>query len=227
MGKACGFQSFVSTSVRLQNKVAYFPSIEILTTSPLTPNYCPEQRPKGLTLNSEPTFVNIPPMKNLNYYVTLYKEQLQQGNIIKAHRELVRFVMQLRTSLMTQHSRQYSFSGILHGYIDYTYFYYSNTYLKSQQLKLGLVLNHLEMRFEVWLLGRTKAVQYDYWERLKDSRWNQGIEDMPKYYILSAVMEAQPDFDDLPNLRKQLEGQFLALSEEIIEELKALESAPR
>ena len=41
--------------------------------------------------------------------------------------------------------------SIVKGYMDYTYFYFTNDYLKNQKLKLGLVLNHKEMRFEIWL----------------------------------------------------------------------------
>ena len=94
-------------------------------------------------------------MKNLNHYVGIYKEQLDKGDILIAYNHLVKFVMNLRVGIIKNLSKQYSFTSILHGYMDYTYFYYSNDFLKSKKLKLGLVLNHLEMRFEIWLLGNT------------------------------------------------------------------------
>lgn len=88
-------------------------------------------------------------MENLNKYVSIYKEQLKKGDILIAYNELVKFVMKLRVDFIKRLSDEYSFAGILHGYMDYTYFYYSNDFLKSKNLKFGLVLNHLEMRFEI------------------------------------------------------------------------------
>lgn len=127
-------------------------------------------------------------MKNLNHYVAIYKEQLDKGDILIAYNELVKFVMKLRVDFNKTLSEHYSFSGILHGYMDYTYFYYTNAFLKNKKLKLGLVLNHLEMRFEIWLLGNTIAVQKKYWDLLKESEWNKDKIEMPKYSILEVVI---------------------------------------
>ncbi len=143
-------------------------------------------------------------MKNLNHYVAIYKEQLDKGDILIAYGQLVRFVMKLRVDFIKGLSDQYSFTGILHGYMDYTYFYYSNEFLKGKKLKLGLVLNHSEMRFEIWLLGNTIAVQKKYWSLLKTSKWNKDKNVMPKYSILEAILENEPDFDNLPLLSKRL-----------------------
>ena len=68
-------------------------------------------------------------MEDLNKYVSIYKEQLEKGDILIAYNELVKFVMKLRTDFIKSLSDQYSFAGILHGYMDYTYFYYSNDFL--------------------------------------------------------------------------------------------------
>lgn len=39
-------------------------------------------------------------MENLNKYVSIYKEQLEKGEILIAYNELVKFVMKLRTDLI-------------------------------------------------------------------------------------------------------------------------------
>ncbi|MEL7118392.1 MAG: hypothetical protein AAFO07_03095 [Bacteroidota bacterium] len=161
-------------------------------------------------------------MKSLNHYVAIYKEQLDKGDILIAYNQLVKFVMKLRVDFIKRLSEQYSFSGILHGYMDYTYFYYTNDFLKSKKLKLGLVLNHLEMRFEIWLLGNTVKTQKEYWELLKASKWNKDKDEMPKYSILEAVIENEPDFDDLPLLAATIEKRLINESEEIIGTLKLL-----
>lgn len=161
-------------------------------------------------------------MENLNKYVSIYKEQLEKGDILIAYNELVKFVMQLRTDFIKSLSDQYSFAGILHGYMDYTYFYYSNDFLKSKKLKLGLVLNHLEMKFEVWLLGNTIPNQKKYWELLKATKWNRDKTEMPKYSILEATLVDNPDFNNLNALTEQIETEMIKVSDEIMGYLKTL-----
>lgn len=158
-------------------------------------------------------------MKNLNHYVAIYQEQLKKGDILIAYHELVKFVMKLRVDFIKSLAAQYSFSGMLHGYMDYTYFYYTNDFLKSKKLKLGLVLNHLEMRFEIWLLGNTIAVQKNYWDLLKESKWNKDKFEMPKYSILEVVIEPQPNFDDLPLLSQKIEKKLITVSDEIMKSI--------
>jgi len=161
-------------------------------------------------------------MKNLNHYVGIYKEQLDKGDILIAYNHLVKFVMNLRVGIIKNLSKQYSFTSILHGYMDYTYFYYSNDFLKSKKLKLGLVLNHLEMRFEIWLLGNTISIQKEYWNLFKASKWNKDREEMPKYSILESVIENEPDFDNLALLAGKIEKKLVEQSDEIISAIKQL-----
>lgn len=161
-------------------------------------------------------------MKDLNQYIAEYKSQLKKGDILIAYDALVKFVMQLRTNCIKNLSHQYKFTGILHGYLDYTYFYYSNTILKDKKLKLGLVLNHLEMRFEIWLLGNTTTIQKEYWNALKTSKWNVNRNEMPKYSIIEAIIESEPDFNNLPKLSKHIEQKLVEVSNEIINSVEDL-----
>ncbi|UOX33084.1 hypothetical protein LXD69_13685 [Flavobacterium sediminilitoris] len=161
-------------------------------------------------------------MENLNKYISIYKEQLKKGDILIAYNELVKFVMKLRTDFIKSLSDHYSFTGILHGYLDFTYFYYSNDFLKSKKLKFGLILNHMEMRFEVWLLGNTKPIQQKYWELSKNTKWNKDKTEMPKYSILESIIVKNPDFDNLDKLIEQIETQMMKASDEILDYLKTL-----
>lgn len=162
-------------------------------------------------------------MKNLNHYVAIYKEQLNKGDILIAYNELVKFVMKLRVDYIKNLSEHYSFLGILHGYMDYTYFYYANEFLKNKKLKLGLVLNHLEMRFEIWLLGSTIAIQKKYWDLLKESKWNKDKIEMPKYSILEVIIENNPNFDELVLLSQNIEDKLIEVSDEIINTINKLD----
>lgn len=162
-------------------------------------------------------------MENLNNYVAVYKEQLEKGDILIAYNELVKFVMKLRTEFIKTLSDQYSFAGILHGYLDFTYFYYSNDFLKSKKLKFGLVLNHVEMRFEIWLLGNTIPTQKKYWELLKNTKWNKDKTEMPKYSIIETTLVENPDFNNLDKLTEQIETKMIKASDEILDYLKTLD----
>ena len=159
-------------------------------------------------------------MNNLNDIVAVYHKELRKGDILVAYNELVKFVMNTRTELVKKLDYQYSFAKILHGYMDYTYFYYTNDFLKSKKLKLGLVLNHLEMRFEVWLLGNTIPVQKEYWNLLKSTKWNKGKTEMPQYSIIEAVIIDKPDFNNLESLSKNIHKNMVQVTDEIIALLK-------
>lgn len=159
-------------------------------------------------------------MKNLNRYISIYQDQLKKGDILIAYNELVKFVMNLRTKFIKSLSDQYSFAGILHGYLDYTYFYYSNDFLKNKKIKFGLVLNHMEMRFELWLLGNTIPIQKQYWELLKNTKWNKGRTEMPKYSILEITLVEKPNFNDLDKLSEQIETQMIKVSDELLKYLE-------
>ena len=166
-------------------------------------------------------------MRNLNKFVHNYKIQLAKGEIQSAYSQLVKLVMALRTRFIANLKGEFSVGGLLQGYMDYTYFYYSNDLLQEKGLKLGLVLNHLEMRFEVWLLGRTKPVQTEYWNLFQGSKWVQSGSTMPQYSILEVIIVADPNFDDLTKLSNQIEKNARKTSAEIIDALKGLPAPSR
>lgn len=159
-------------------------------------------------------------MKNLNDIVSVYQKELRKGDILIAYNALVKFVMKTRTELIKELAPQYSFANILHGYLDYTYFYYTNDFLKSKKVKFSLVLNHLEMRFEVWLLGNTIPIQKEYWNLLKSARWNKNTVEMPQYSIIEAVIIDKPDFNNLELLSKEIHKNMVQVTDEVIELLK-------
>jgi len=160
-------------------------------------------------------------MKDLNTYVEIYKEQLDKGDIQNAYAGLVKYMTRLGTIFSKNLSDKYSFGGLLQGYMDYTYIYYSNDFLKSRKLKMGLVLNHTEMRFEIWLLGQTIPVQKKYWQYFKDTKWNKDRIEMPQYSIAEVVLVESPDFNDLDALTKQIERKLVDITGEIQKDISA------
>ena len=130
--------------------------------------------------------------------------------------------MKLRTSFQKSFSSDYKCSGILHGYMDYTYFYYTNDFLKARKLKLALVLHHMDMQFEIWLVGNTIDIQKKYWLLLRDSSWNIEKKEMPKYAILETVIVDTPNFDDLTSLEQYIQKKVHEVSESIIADIKII-----
>jgi hypothetical protein len=158
-------------------------------------------------------------MKDLNRYVGIYKEQLQKGDIQEAYVGLVKYVTSLKTTLSKNLSGHYGFGSLFQGYMDYTYFYYTNNFLKKRKLKMGLVLNHSKMQFEVWLLGQTIPIQEKYWEYFKLTKWNKNRTTRPPYSILETVIIENPDFNDLEKLTKQIEEKVVLVTNEILQDI--------
>lgn len=160
-------------------------------------------------------------MKSLNESIAIYQKALRQGDILAAYRELVKFVMRIRTELINEKFDDYAIAGIAHGYLDYTYFYYSNQFLKAQKLKLAFVLNHVEMRFEIWLIGNTQAVQQNFWQILKNTPWACGRNEKPEYAIIESVISDQLDFENPDNLANLVKQSTKTISKQIETFLKS------
>lgn len=161
-------------------------------------------------------------MKDLNDYVNSYFEQIKKGDIQKAYASLVKYVMKLSGTLSKSLGKEYSFGNLFQGYMDYTYFYYTNDFLKKRKLKFGLVLNHTKMQFEVWLLGQTIPIQEKYWAYFKSTKWNIDRTQKPQYSILETIIIKEPNFNNLALLTKEIEESLVKTSNEIIEEIKKI-----
>jgi hypothetical protein len=102
--------------------------------------------------------------------------------------------------------------------MDMTYFSFIPESLKRRKLKIAIVFNYDDFRFEVWLGGYNKQVQTKYWTLFKNGDWN-------KYHLVSTtkgvdsiieyVLVENPDFSDLDNLTKQVENGTLQFINDI------------
>ena len=155
-------------------------------------------------------------MENLNDYIAVYKQQLEKGDIQKAYRGLLKCMMNLNAYLAKSLSDKFTFGNISPGYMDFTYFPFSNDFLKKQKLRFGIVLNHEKIRFELWLMGQNAEIQSKYWDALKNTKWNKNQSGMPKYSVLEAVLLDTPDFNNPEYLQKIIEKETIRLTGEII-----------
>tara|TARA_R110001599_G_scaffold24094_1_gene87282 strand:+ start:732 stop:1226 length:495 start_codon:yes stop_codon:yes gene_type:complete len=162
--------------------------------------------------------------KDLNGYVSTYKELLTAGDVQIAYAQMIKYVQKLRTRFSKELGEDYAVGNVFQGYMDYTYFYLTNSLLQARKLKLGIVFRHGTADFDVWLLGQTKAVQVKYWNMLKNTNWINGTK-IPAYSIFEAALVRTPDFNDLDTLTDTLCANFRTLAPEILESIRQLEGS--
>jgi hypothetical protein len=160
--------------------------------------------------------------KGLNSLIPAYKKMFASGEIQKTYQSLVCIVQNLRTDFAKLFENQYTVANVLHGYIDFTYFYLQNDYLKDRKLKFAIVFNHQQAYFELWLLGQTKDVQFSYWKKLKGTKWVKS-ELMPTYSVFEVVLLSNPDFENYKELSRSIHSAFDSVSKEILKTLEKYE----
>ena len=80
-----------------------------------------------------------------------YREQLHKGNIRKAYRGLMDYIMELRSYFKNKYPNYFVSESVYYGYMNRTHFCYFPESLKCRKLKVAIVFVHNTFRFEVWL----------------------------------------------------------------------------
>lgn len=162
------------------------------------------------------------PSKSLNSRIPAYRAAFSNGELQRTYQDLVGVVQNLRTEFSKKYKSEYSIASVLHGYVDFTYFYLQNNYLKKKKLKFAIVFNHKNVNFALWLIGQTKDVQVLYWRKLREVKWvNQEV--MPEYSVFEVPLLLDPDFDSSTKLSESIHSQFRTLSHEIFNTLAEYE----
>ncbi|MFV0413262.1 MAG: DUF7000 family protein [Oscillospiraceae bacterium] len=160
--------------------------------------------------------------KTLNDYVAVYKKLLAEGEVSVAYERLCKYVAALKAQFAKQTAGQYFCGNVSPGYMDFTYFSFFDEFLRGKKLRFGIVLNHREMRFELWLMGQNRQEQLRYWELLKGTKWNEGRKSMPRYSVLETVLIDTPDFNRLPALTAEITRRAVGAAGEIQAFLESL-----
>jgi hypothetical protein len=157
-------------------------------------------------------------MGSFHEYMNEYKKQIQKGDIKKAYKGLMEYIMDLRTHFQNKYPDYFVSGSIYYGYMDMTYFSFFPESLKHRKLKIAIVFCHDTCRFEVWLAGYNKQIQTKYWKLIKESDWN-------KYHIVSTtkgvdsiieyILVDNPDFSDLDRLTKHIEKGTLTFIKDV------------
>ena len=140
-------------------------------------------------------------------YIDEYKKQLAKGDIQRAHKGLMEYILSLRSYFANKHPDYLASGNIYFGYMDMTYFSLFPKLLKDKKLKIAIVFSYDKFRFEVWLAGANKTVQRKYWSLLKENNWGNyhvpstisGIDS-----IMEHVLVENPDFKDLDSLTEKI-----------------------
>jgi len=159
-------------------------------------------------------------MENINSCISLYKEQVNKSDIQKTYMFLLKYVMQVKANFEKAFSKEYSCGNVSPGYMDFSYFPFYNEYLRDKKLRFGIVLNHVEMRFELWLMGQNKETQKRYWDLLKTSPWNQDHTPKPQYAELEIVLIDNPDFENIDALTVNIINGAVEEADKVIAYLK-------
>ncbi len=147
-------------------------------------------------------------MENFNDSIAEYRRQVQKGDIVKAYRGLMDFMMNLRNHFRDRFP-EYSFPGnIYSGYMDMTYFPVLTPVLKGKGLKTAIVLIHEDVRFEAWLSGYNKQIQMKYWSIVREKGWDRyrvpgTIKSIDS--IVECDLELCPDFSNIASLTDTIE----------------------
>ncbi len=157
-------------------------------------------------------------MKPFHEYMNEYRKQMEKGDIKKAYKGLMEYIMELRLYFKNKYPDYFVSGSIYHGYMDMSYFSFFPESLKIRKLKVAIVFIHDTFRFEVWLVGYNKRVQTKYWKLFKESDWNKyripsttkGVDSIIEYSLVE-----NPDFSDLDTLKKQIESGTLKFIKDI------------
>jgi hypothetical protein len=156
-------------------------------------------------------------MEALGQHMNEYRKQLEKGNIQKAYKGLMDYILGLKAHFERRYPN-YAPGNLYFGYMDMTYFSLFPETLKHRKLKIAVVFLHEQFRFEVWLSAFNKQVQKEYWDLFRETGWSRyripptlkGIDSIVEY-----TLAEKPDFADLEALTKQIEKGTLRFIEDI------------
>ncbi len=162
-------------------------------------------------------------MASLQDSMTEYRKLLKSGDVQKAYRGLMRYIMDLRMHFKDKYPGYLISGSIYEGYMDMTYFSFFPETLKQRNLKIAIVFLHEDFQFEVWLAGFNKKVQAEYLKLFREGGWGRyplaqaasGAD-----YIMKSVLVSKPDFNDTKSLTEQIEQGTLTFIKDIEDSLQ-------
>jgi hypothetical protein len=156
-------------------------------------------------------------MRSIQDDVNELQKQIEKGSVQKAYKALLYFMMGLRTHFANKYDHP-AVSALYQGYMDMTYFALFPPSLKHHDLKVAIVFNYNQFRFEAWLAARNRKIQQQYWRLFKDSDWGDYRVVTPAGGIDSIIecdLSKDFDFDNPDSLTVTIENGTEAFIEKI------------
>ena len=147
-------------------------------------------------------------MTSLNEYISRYRAEMQKGDVPRAYRGIIDFMLMLRTHLRKKYPELSVSGNFYQGYMDLTFFTLVPVTFEGHQLKIVLVFNHKRIAFEAWLSAVNKEVQEKYLELFRKGTWlDYRIPFSPQDSdsILECDLTTDPGFDQQDLLTGQIE----------------------
>ena len=157
-------------------------------------------------------------MDSLNQCIQEYRKQLRIGDIQKAYKGIISFMLGLRTELENKYPEHLK-SSVYYGYMDMTYFAFTPAELRNMGLKIAIVYLHEKGTFEAWLAADNRKIQADYIKVLKNKEVGEYkiSEVFPRVdSIVESVLAAWPDFDAPAELKMQIEIAAMSFTNDMI-----------
>ncbi|MBN2876292.1 MAG: hypothetical protein JXL85_01435 [Bacilli bacterium] len=145
-------------------------------------------------------------MASLSKALQVYHEALDNGDIQRAYRFIIKFMSELRIDLAQKYP-EYAVSQVYQGYMDMSYFAITAPALRAKKLKIALVYLHEANRFELWLSASNRKVQKEWIDALNQkenfeyriSDVGVGIDSIVEY-----IVHVQPNFEAKAALKQSL-----------------------
>lgn len=151
-------------------------------------------------------------------YLELYREEVKKGQIPAVYRGILDFIRKLRVYLSNEYPLDFVAGGVYQGYMDLSFFTFTPRSLKKLKLKCAIAFNHIDFRFEIWLVGNNRKVQMRYWNIFAGSDWDMYYvpEELGKEFsIVEHVLVENPDFFHAQALMETIDSEALQFIRDI------------
>lgn len=124
--------------------------------------------------------------------IETYTAQVNHGVIPRIFRTIVDFMEKLKRYFDTV-IYDYEVGTITEGFLDYTYFSFSDDFLKSRGLKCLILIDHSVLDIETWIIGKSRRVNDEYIERFSKTPLRDK-EDLNSRYAARVIVDDSPLF---------------------------------
>ena len=137
-------------------------------------------------------------MKSLNESIKEYRAAMQKGDVPRAYRGIIDYMLMLRTHFRKTYPDLSVSGNFYQGYMDMTFFTLVPVTFEGHKLKIALIFNHERMAFEAWLSAVNKEVQAEFLELFRKETWLDyriPFDPAGSDSILECDLTTDPDFN--------------------------------